>query len=72
MTDQPDREKTWGATKIRPWGEFTNVLEGDGFKVDRRLTNLSVVDLRLIEVECGVFFGEDDIVRLEDNYGRSS
>ncbi|MFO1508129.1 MAG: hypothetical protein U1F23_13865, partial [Lysobacterales bacterium] len=27
-------------------------------------------DLHLIEVQCGDYFGEDDIVRLEDRYGR--
>jgi len=27
--------------------------------------------LVLIEVQCGVYLGEDDIVRLQDNYGRT-
>jgi mannose-1-phosphate guanylyltransferase/mannose-6-phosphate isomerase len=27
--------------------------------------------LQLIEVQCGDYFGEDDIVRLEDRYGRA-
>ncbi|MFZ1622364.1 hypothetical protein, partial [Dokdonella sp.] len=27
-------------------------------------------DIHLIEVQCGDYFGEDDIVRLEDRYGR--
>jgi mannose-1-phosphate guanylyltransferase len=30
------------------------------------------MDLHLIEVQCGDYFGEDDIVRLEDKYGRSA
>jgi mannose-6-phosphate isomerase-like protein (cupin superfamily) len=27
--------------------------------------------LHLIEVQCGSYLGEDDIVRIEDEYGRS-
>ncbi|MFO1505777.1 MAG: mannose-1-phosphate guanylyltransferase/mannose-6-phosphate isomerase [Lysobacterales bacterium] len=35
-----------------------------------RLENPEATDLHLIEVQCGDYFGEDDIVRLEDRYGR--
>jgi mannose-1-phosphate guanylyltransferase/mannose-6-phosphate isomerase len=35
-----------------------------------RLENPTEVDVHLIEVQCGDYFGEDDIVRLEDKYGR--
>jgi mannose-1-phosphate guanylyltransferase/mannose-6-phosphate isomerase len=28
------------------------------------------VPLHLIEVQCGPYLGEDDIVRIEDEYGR--
>jgi mannose-1-phosphate guanylyltransferase/mannose-6-phosphate isomerase len=35
-----------------------------------RLENPTDRDLHLIEVQCGDYFGEDDIVRLEDRYGR--
>lgn len=35
-----------------------------------RLENPTDEDLALIEVQCGDYFGEDDIVRLEDRYGR--
>ncbi len=35
-----------------------------------RLENATDSDLHLIEVQCGDYFGEDDIVRLEDRYGR--
>ncbi|MEC5407889.1 mannose-1-phosphate guanylyltransferase/mannose-6-phosphate isomerase [Paraburkholderia sp. MPAMCS5] len=37
-----------------------------------RLINPGVVDLVLIEVQCGEYLGEDDIVRFEDVYGRTS
>jgi mannose-1-phosphate guanylyltransferase/mannose-6-phosphate isomerase len=35
-----------------------------------RLANPNDVPLHLIEVQCGSYLGEDDIVRLEDEYGR--
>lgn len=35
-----------------------------------RLKNLGVEPLEIIEVQTGVYLGEDDIVRLEDSYGR--
>jgi mannose-1-phosphate guanylyltransferase/mannose-6-phosphate isomerase len=36
-----------------------------------RLENPTTADIHLIEVQCGDYFGEDDIVRLEDVYGRA-
>ena len=35
-----------------------------------RLENNSTSDLVIIEVQTGTYFGEDDIERLEDKYGR--
>jgi len=35
-----------------------------------RLINEGDVPLTIIEVQTGTYFGEDDIVRLEDDYGR--
>jgi mannose-1-phosphate guanylyltransferase/mannose-6-phosphate isomerase len=35
-----------------------------------RLENPGVLDLVMIEVQCGQYLGEDDIVRFQDNYGR--
>ncbi|MES2025563.1 MAG: mannose-1-phosphate guanylyltransferase/mannose-6-phosphate isomerase [Pseudomonadota bacterium] len=110
-------------TTHRPWGTYTVLEEGDGFKLKRivvkpgaslslqmhhhrsehwvvvsgtakvingeqdilvqrnestyipagtahRLTNPGVVDCVMIEVQTGDYLGEDDIVRLEDRYGR--
>ena len=37
-----------------------------------RLENPTGSDIHLIEVQCGDYFGEDDIVRLEDRYGRTT
>jgi mannose-1-phosphate guanylyltransferase/mannose-6-phosphate isomerase len=39
-------------------------------KEKHRLTNMGSEDLILIEVQCGDYLGEDDIVRLADTYGR--
>jgi mannose-1-phosphate guanylyltransferase/mannose-6-phosphate isomerase len=36
-----------------------------------RLSNPGKVDLEMIEIQSGSYLGEDDIVRLEDNYGRT-
>ena len=35
-----------------------------------RLENRGSVPLEIIEVQCGVYVGEDDIVRFDDQYGR--
>ena len=35
-----------------------------------RLTNPGKIPLHMIEVQSGSYLGEDDIVRLQDNYGR--
>jgi mannose-1-phosphate guanylyltransferase/mannose-6-phosphate isomerase len=39
-------------------------------KEKHRLTNIGTEELVLIEVQCGSYLGEDDIVRLADTYGR--
>lgn len=36
-----------------------------------RLENPGVIDLVMIEVQSGDYLGEDDIIRFEDNYGRT-
>jgi mannose-6-phosphate isomerase len=36
-----------------------------------RIENPGTVDLSFIEIQTGDYFGEDDIERLEDDYGRS-
>jgi mannose-6-phosphate isomerase len=108
---------------MRPWGAYTVLTEGDGFKVKtievrpeqrlsyqrharrsehwfvvagegvvtldgsrlevrggdavdvprgaaHRIHNTGAVPLVFVEVQHGDYFGEDDIVRLEDDYGR--
>jgi mannose-1-phosphate guanylyltransferase/mannose-6-phosphate isomerase len=111
-------------TVLRPWGAYTVLQEGPGFKIKRievkpgaalslqlhkhrsehwvvvggearvtngdrsytlranestfipvatrhRLENPGAEPLLLIEVQCGDYVGEDDIVRFDDRYGRS-
>lgn len=36
-----------------------------------RLENTETSNLVVIEVQCGTYFGEDDIVRRNDDYGRA-
>ncbi|HEY8025541.1 MAG TPA: mannose-1-phosphate guanylyltransferase/mannose-6-phosphate isomerase [Burkholderiaceae bacterium] len=110
-------------TVVRPWGAYTVLEEGPGFKIKRivvkpgaalslqlhhrrsehwvvvsgtaqvtngertirlvanqstyipaghkhRLVNPGETELSLIEVQCGAYLGEDDIVRFDDVYGR--
>ena len=37
---------------------------------DHRIENPTDTDVVFVEVQHGEYFGEDDIVRLEDDYGR--
>lgn len=39
--------------------------------ITHRLENPGIIPLELIEVQSGSYLGEDDIVRFEDNYGRT-
>jgi mannose-1-phosphate guanylyltransferase/mannose-6-phosphate isomerase len=110
-------------TVVRPWGAYTVLEEGPGFKIKRivvkpgaslslqlhhhrsehwvvvsgtaeiingassmtlnenqstyipaghkhRLRNAGELELSMIEVQCGSYLGEDDIVRFDDVYGR--
>jgi mannose-1-phosphate guanylyltransferase / mannose-6-phosphate isomerase len=110
-------------TVMRPWGSYTVLEEGPGFKIKRimvrpgaslslqvhkhrsehwvvvsgtanvingeteyrlktnestfvplgtahRLSNPEITDLIIIEVQTGQYLGEDDIIRLDDTYGR--
>ncbi len=63
-------------------GQATVTLDGELHRVDtfaaidipraaaHRVANEGHVDLVIIEVQHGDYFGEDDIERLEDDYGR--
>ena len=56
-------------------GERRSVSAGEAVDVpvgtDHRIENASDSLVTFVEVQHGDYFGEDDIVRLEDDYGRS-
>lgn len=55
-------------------GIQTMAIAGDAFIIEQgiphRISNIGADDLVFIEVQLGIYFGEDDIIRLEDDYGR--
>lgn len=55
-----------GATRAVRAGEAVDVPVG----TPHRIGNTGAEDLVFVEVQHGSYFGEDDIVRLEDDYGR--
>ncbi len=56
-----------GKTELLRENESTYIPQG----MTHRLENPGRLPLHLIEVQSGAYLGEDDIVRFEDNYGRS-
>lgn len=64
-----------GAGVVTLDGELTEVQRGDAVDVPtgtaHRIHNTGDVPLVFVEVQHGDYFGEDDIVRLDDDYGRS-
>jgi mannose-1-phosphate guanylyltransferase len=52
---------------------FVNVNESTFISAGRkhRVENSGMLELVMIEVQSGDYLGEDDIVRFEDNYGRT-
>jgi mannose-6-phosphate isomerase-like protein (cupin superfamily) len=54
-------------TKILHENESTYIPSG----AQHRLENPGKIELELIEVQTGSYLGEDDIVRIEDDYRRS-
>ena len=53
--------------EVRP-GSAVDIPAGTA----HRITNTADTDLVFVEVQHGEYFGEDDIVRLEDDFGRAS
>ena len=49
-------------------------IGGDAFVIEQgtahRIENTGTEELVFIEVQLGTYFGEDDIVRIEDDFGR--
>jgi mannose-6-phosphate isomerase len=63
-----------GTAQVTLDGTVHEVKAGEAIDIPRegahRIANEGDTDVVLIEVQHGTYFGEDDIVRLEDDYGR--
>ena len=72
------RSEIWvvvkGKGQLRLDNEISSVKTGQTvyipLKAKHQIKNTGNEDLIFIEIQQGSYFGEDDIVRLEDNYGR--
>ena len=72
------RQEAWtvvsGIAKITIDGKTKNYQPGETVLIPlgakHRMANEGPVDMVLIEVQTGTYFGEDDIVRIEDDYDR--
>ncbi len=72
------RSETWyvinGKAKVTKGNERYSMVAGDSVIIEaneqHRLENISETQLEIIEIQTGTYFGEDDIVRLKDSYGR--
>ena len=73
------RSETWyvirGEAKVTKGNERFSLLSGDSIIIkqneEHRLENLSSEALEIIEIQTGTYFGEDDIIRIKDSYGRT-
>lgn len=73
------RSEIWtiiqGSGELKLNGNITPVFKGYTYHIEKgakhQIKNTGTEDLIFIEIQLGEYFGEDDIVRLEDNYGRA-
>lgn len=74
------RDETWvvarGTARVTVGEEQHTLGRGQSMFVPRnvhhRIENISSVEpLEIIEIQTGEYLGEDDIVRVEDDYGRT-
>ncbi len=54
--------------KLVKTGDAINIRIGDAHRVENPSENENLV---FIEIQIGTYFGEDDIVRIEDDFGRT-
>lgn len=72
------RKEHWflvqGAAIVTLNGQQVSVKAGEHIDIDyevaHRIANQGTEPVVFIEVQQGSYFGEDDIIRLEDDYGR--
>jgi mannose-6-phosphate isomerase len=64
-----------GEAEVTVDGEVSRMASGNsidiGIGVAHRISNIGANELKFIEVQTGTYFGEDDIIRLEDDFGRA-
>ena len=64
-----------GTAEVTIGGEVRLLTENESVYVplglQHRIKNPGTIPLVFIEVQSGAYLGEDDIVRLQDNYGRA-
>jgi mannose-6-phosphate isomerase len=64
-----------GAPRVTLDGRQFDLVAGQSVDIpvgtDHRIENPGTTDVVFVEVQHGEYFGEDDIVRLEDDYGRA-
>ena len=53
-------------------GRELEIVKNNGVFVQKKIQNKTNEELVLIEIQYGNYLGEDDIVRLEDDFGRAS
>ena len=63
-----------GEARVTLDGVDIELVAGQAIDIPResahRIANVGSTDLVFVEVQHGTYFGEDDIVRLEDDFGR--
>jgi mannose-6-phosphate isomerase len=64
-----------GTAQVTVDGTVTELVPGQGIDIPtgaaHRIGNAGDTDVVFIEVQHGTYFGEDDIERLEDDFGRA-
>jgi mannose-6-phosphate isomerase len=74
------REEHWyivrGQARVTLDGLDRNMNDGDSIDIARealhRIENVGLDVVTFVEVQRGEYLGEDDIVRIEDDFGRTS
>ena len=72
------RQEHWfivqGDAKITLNGDSFEMSAGDSIDIEigdlHRIENIGNIDVIFVEVQTGTYFGEDDIERIEDDFGR--
>ena len=80
MQRHQHRREHWhilgGAALVELAGQEQQLKKGDSVDIPpqtwHRLANTGSTNVSLIEIQTGGYFGEDDIERAHDDYGRSS